>query len=48
MARALLERVCGEDPRKWEEAWQTAQQAIQARLALWDTLEQELNLAQAA
>lgn len=48
MARALLERVCGEDPRKWEEAWQTARQAIQARLALWDTLEQELNLAQAA
>lgn len=36
MARRLLIAVCGNSPKKWREAEETARAAIRARLALWD------------
>lgn len=36
MGRRLLRELCGEDPKKWEEATEAARQALVARLELWD------------
>lgn len=35
-AARLLRRVCGHDAQRWAEAEQTARQALEARIALWD------------
>ncbi len=37
-ARALADRLCGNDPRRQAEARATARAALQARLDLWDAL----------
>jgi pyrroloquinoline quinone (PQQ) biosynthesis protein C len=42
MSLALVQRLCGESPRLWHEAQETARQALQARLRLWDCLAAEL------
>ncbi len=36
MALQMLEELCGDDEAKWEEAMAAAEQAIKARIALWD------------
>lgn len=36
LAMAMLEELCGEDDRKWEEAAQSARAALEARIRLWD------------
>ncbi|MGH9869199.1 MAG: DUF3050 domain-containing protein [Candidatus Polarisedimenticolia bacterium] len=36
MAKKLLQSLCGEDPQKWREATEVAQQALGARRELWD------------
>jgi len=36
MAHALLNRICGKEPRLWEEAEKAARISLQARIQLWD------------
>lgn len=36
LSALMLSHVCGHDAHKWEEATQTAQEALSARIALWD------------
>jgi len=36
LAMAMLEELCGEDDRKWEEAAYSAGAALEARIRLWD------------
>ena len=36
MAIKMLENLCGEDPRLWNEAIEAAQMSLRARVALWD------------
>jgi hypothetical protein len=36
LAMAMLEELCGEDDRKWEEAARSAGAALEARIRLWD------------
>jgi len=42
MSLALVQRLCGDSPRLWLEAEETARKALEARLALWDCLAAEL------
>jgi hypothetical protein len=35
MGERLLMVLCGNDPRKWEEAASAARRALEARIALW-------------
>jgi hypothetical protein len=35
-SRAIVARLCGDDPRRWESAALAARQALEARLRLWD------------
>ena len=41
----MVELLCGDDDRKWTEAAQAAQQAIEARLQLWDGIVAQLGAA---
>lgn len=41
MAARMLERLCGNDPRRWQEATETAQRALRARITLWDGVRDE-------
>jgi len=36
MAERMLAGLCGDDPRRWREAVETAQAALRARITLWD------------
>ena len=36
LSALMLTHVCGNDEKKWQEATQTAQEALTARIALWD------------
>jgi hypothetical protein len=38
ISHALLGRICGEDPRLWQEAAETALDGLRARQALWDEI----------
>jgi hypothetical protein len=42
ISHALLNRVCGKDPRLWQEAEESVRQALAARLALWDGILSEI------
>jgi len=42
ISHKLLERVCGDDPRKWAEAEESAREALEARLQLWDAIAVEI------
>ncbi len=39
----MVADLCGDDPRLWEEAATAAEEAIRARLALWDGILESLN-----
>ena len=39
ICRRIIARLCGNDPRKWAEASETARACIEARIALWDALD---------
>ena len=41
----MVELLCGDDDRKWDEAAQAAQAAIEARLQLWDGIVAQLGAA---
>lgn len=43
MAARMLERLCGEDSRRWREAAETAQTALRARVELWDGVRAEIS-----
>ena len=36
LAISMLEELCGEDPKKWEEAARYAKAALESRIRLWD------------
>jgi hypothetical protein len=42
LSALMLSHVCGEDPQKWAEATATAQEALRARIALWDGIAEQL------
>lgn len=42
LSALMLSHVCGEDPQKWAEATTTAQEALRARIALWDGIAAQL------
>jgi pyrroloquinoline quinone (PQQ) biosynthesis protein C len=54
MAEQMISELCGNDETKWQEAEKAAKQALEARLALWDSISLQLkalstkNLAQPA
>ncbi len=43
MAKRVLARLCGEDPKRWTEAEQAARAALGARLVLWDEIASSLS-----
>ena len=42
ICRRIVARLCGDDPAKWAEASAAARTAIEARIALWDTIAADL------
>jgi hypothetical protein len=38
----MIDDLCGDDPGKWNEASLAAEEALQARLALWDEIADEV------
>lgn len=38
VCRRIVARLCGDDPKRWEEASATARECLEARIALWDAL----------
>lgn len=44
MAIQMLEELCGNDQRRWQEASETVIEALTARLALWDGIAKEIEL----
>ena len=38
ISQALLKRICGENARKWAEAGESVEQALKARIRLWDAI----------
>jgi len=38
----MLEKLCGKDEKKWEEAKQTAKDSLDARFTLWSGVEEEI------
>ncbi len=43
MGERLLRVLCGDDDQKWEEAFQSAQRALEVRIALWDGVLEEIS-----
>ena len=48
MAMQMIEELCGEDERKWEDAKQVSINSLKARIALWDGIEQGIKNRQLA
>lgn len=42
LAYSMTAKLCGEDPLKWQEATLSAKKALQARLDLWDGINQHM------
>jgi hypothetical protein len=42
MALQMVQELCGNDEAKWREAAHAAEQALEARLALWDGIANRL------
>ena len=43
MAFKMVEELCGNDEKKWEEVKHTAEEALDARLELWKGIEEEIS-----
>ena len=43
MAFKMVEELCGNDEKKWEEVKRTAEEALDARLKLWEGIEEEIS-----
>ena len=46
LARRMMDRLCGEDPQKWDEAAKAATAAIEERIRFWDAILTRLPAAQ--
>ncbi|CAL65116.1 DUF3050 domain-containing protein [Christiangramia forsetii] len=42
MAFKMVEDLCGDNKRKWEEVKQTAEKSLESRIELWDGIEAEI------
>jgi hypothetical protein len=42
LSRQMVAELCGDDPALWKESLQAAEDAIRARLALWDGILEEI------
>jgi hypothetical protein len=42
MALRMVASLCGEEPKRWQEAAEAAESALQARLDLWDGILQSI------
>jgi hypothetical protein len=42
LARRMMDRLCGEDPQKWDEAANAATAAIEERIRFWDAILESL------
>jgi hypothetical protein len=40
LAYQMTAKLCGDDPLKWQEATLAASEALRARLALWDRIDE--------
>ncbi|SDL32920.1 Protein of unknown function [Catalinimonas alkaloidigena] len=48
MALQMIQELCGDDPKKWQEATEISQAALRQRIALWDSIYQHLTQAEPA
>ncbi len=48
MALHMLAGLCNDDPRKWREAEEAARVALNARIALWDGVVEQITIAKGA
>jgi hypothetical protein len=44
MAMAMINELCGEDAKKWAEAEAIATLALEKRIALWNTIEEQITM----
>ncbi len=42
MAMQMIEKLCGQDPKKWQEAESVSIQALEKRIGLWNAIESQL------
>jgi len=42
LALEIIETLCGDNPKNWEEALQAAKESIEARIELWNEVEREI------
>jgi Protein of unknown function (DUF3050) len=45
MALKMISELCGSDATRWREAAQAAEQALDARLALWTAIRERITLS---
>jgi len=45
LAHQMTMELCGTDASKWQEATASVRQALLARIALWDSIQQEMSVA---
>ena len=43
MSIQMINELCGSDAKKWEETLEVAKESIEMRLALWDTIYEQIN-----
>lgn len=43
MALQMVNELCGDDPKKWEQVIVASQEALNKRIALWDSIEKQIN-----
>ena len=48
LARRMVAALCQSDPKKWQEAQEGARDALQARVALWDGVVEQIVLSRGA